>query len=43
MTGIGKQREDLFDTGHVNQEMDGNNYSTRKSHLSIILQNNIKH
>jgi hypothetical protein len=43
MTGIGKQREDLFDTGLVNQEMDGNNCSTRKSDLNIILQNNIKH
>lgn len=43
MTGIGKQREGLFDTGLVNQEMDGNKCNTRKSHLNIILQNNIKH
>lgn len=43
MTGIGKKREGLFDTGIVNQEIDGNKCNTRKSHLNIILQNNIKH
>jgi hypothetical protein len=43
MTGIGKQREGLFDMGIVNQEMDGNKCSTLKSHLNIILQNNIQH
>jgi hypothetical protein len=43
MTGIGKQREDLFDMGLVNQEMDRNKCSTREFHLNIILQNNMKH
>jgi hypothetical protein len=43
MTGTGKQREDLFDMGFVNQEIDGNKCSTQKFHLNIILQNNIKH
>jgi hypothetical protein len=42
MTGIGEQREDLFDIGLVNQELDGNNRGTRKFHLNIVLKKHTK-